>query len=147
MLPSASAVLFDAAPETIFAKLVPLNAAGRRRQLINSRLWGGNLTELQSVLGTALQRRPSGMLLLEDIDVFHAAARRDDDAGSITLSGLLNALDGIATPHGLLTVLTTNTPEVLDHAVVRAGRMRDTSAMSSNGGPATNAIATRSQSL
>ena len=61
------AVLFDAAPETIFAKLVPLNAAARRRQHVNSRLWGGNLTVLQSVLGTALQRRPSGMLLLEDI--------------------------------------------------------------------------------
>ena len=62
------------------------------------------------------------MLLLEDVDVFHAATTRDDDA-KVTLSGLLNSLDGIATPHGLLTVLTTNTPEVLDDAVVRAGRI------------------------
>lgn len=65
---------------------------------------------------------PRSMLLLEDIDVFHAATQRDDDS-EVTLSGLLNTLDGIATPHGLLTVLTTNTPEVLDHAVVRAGRV------------------------
>jgi hypothetical protein len=77
----------------------------------------GDLLRVASKIG------PRSMLLLEDIDVFHAATRRDDDAGSITLSGLLNALDGIATPHGLLTVLTTNTPEVLDHAVVRAGRV------------------------
>lgn len=65
---------------------------------------------------------PRSMLLLEDADVFHAATERDDES-DVTLSGLLNALDGIATPHGLLTVLTTNTPEVLDHAVTRAGRI------------------------
>ena len=61
------AVLFGSAPQTLFANLMPLNAAARRRQLINSRLTGGNLTVLQSTLGTALQRRPSGMLFLEDI--------------------------------------------------------------------------------
>jgi ATPase family associated with various cellular activities (AAA) len=68
-------------------------------------------------------RIPSrSMLLLEDVDVFHAATTRDDDA-KVTLSGLLNSLDGIATPHGLLTVMTTNTPDVLDDAVIRAGRV------------------------
>ena len=46
---------------------MPLNAAARRRQRIVSRLTGGNLTVLQSTLGTALQRRPAGMLFLEDI--------------------------------------------------------------------------------
>jgi hypothetical protein len=62
------------------------------------------------------------VLLLEDIDVVHAARERDDDNG-LTLSGVLNALDGMATPHGLLTILTTNTPEVLDEALVRPGRI------------------------
>ena len=65
---------------------------------------------------------PRSMLLLEDADVFHAATQREDGDG-VTLSGLLNALDGIATPHGLFTVLTTNTPEILDRAVVRPGRV------------------------
>ncbi len=60
-------VLFGGTPRTVFAELVPLNAAARRRQRIVSRLTGGNLTVLQSTLGTALQRRPSGMLFLEDI--------------------------------------------------------------------------------
>jgi muramoyltetrapeptide carboxypeptidase len=54
-------------PQTVFAELAPLNAAARRRQRIVSRLTGGNLTVLQSTLGTALQRRPSGILFLEDI--------------------------------------------------------------------------------
>jgi muramoyltetrapeptide carboxypeptidase len=61
------ALLFGSASQTLFANLVPLNAAARRRQQINSRLTGGNLTVLQSTLGTALQRRPAGMLFLEDI--------------------------------------------------------------------------------
>jgi ATPase family associated with various cellular activities (AAA) len=65
---------------------------------------------------------PRSMLLLEDVDVFHAATVRDDQA-EVTLSGLLNTLDGIATPHGLLTIMTTNTPEVLDVAVARPGRV------------------------
>jgi hypothetical protein len=75
------------------------------------------------LLRVASRISPRSMLLLEDADVFHATTRRDDDAGEVTLSGLLNTLDGIATPHGLLTVMTTNTPEVLDSAVVRAGRI------------------------
>jgi hypothetical protein len=76
-----------------------------------------------SLLRLASRVTPRSMLLLEDIDVFHAATERDDAGEGLTLSGLLNTLDGIATPHGLLTVLTTNTPEVLDHAVTRAGRI------------------------
>lgn len=66
---------------------------------------------------------PRSMLLIEDIDVFRAATERDDDGDAVTLSGLLNALDGIATPHGLLTVLTTNEPDALDPAVARPGRI------------------------
>ncbi len=66
---------------------------------------------------------PRSMLLLEDADVFQATREREPDAKGVTLSGLLNALDGIATPHGLLTVLTTNTPDVLDPAVIRPGRV------------------------
>lgn len=76
-----------------------------------------------SLLQTITRIAPRSMLLLEDVDVFHAARERDDDDGGLTLSGVLNALDGIATPHGLLTVLTTNTPQVLDDALVRPGRV------------------------
>jgi hypothetical protein len=75
-----------------------------------------------SLLNVVNRVGPRSMLLLEDVDVFHAATKRDDESG-VTLSGLLNTLDGIATPHGLLTVLTTNSPEVIDHAICRAGRV------------------------
>lgn len=75
--------------------------------------------ELLRIVGRIGKR---SMLLLEDADVFHAATERDDDR-KVTLSGLLNTLDGIATPHGLLTVLTTNVLEALDPALIRPGRI------------------------
>lgn len=37
-------------------------------------------------------------------------------------SGLLNALDGVATPHGLVSFMTTNSMSVLDAALLRPGR-------------------------
>jgi len=62
------------------------------------------------------------LLLLEDIDVVHAAKSRDDTKDRVSLSGLLNALDGIMSPHGLVTCMTTNSVESLDGALIRPGR-------------------------
>lgn len=63
------------------------------------------------------------VLLLEDIDVVHAATSRDDENGRASLSSLLNALDGLLTPHGLITIMTTNHLDALDPALLRFGRM------------------------
>lgn len=41
----------------------------------------------------------------------------------LTLSGILNALDGIASLHGTLIFLTTNTLQDIDPAVIRKGRV------------------------
>lgn len=41
----------------------------------------------------------------------------------ITLSGFLNAIDGLATPEGPIVIFTTNCPEALDPAIVRPGRV------------------------
>lgn len=77
-----------------------------------------NLLNLLSGIG------PRSMLVLEDLDVVHGAKSRDDaeSADRVSLSGLLNALDGFATPHGLVTVMTTNHVGVLDDALIRPGR-------------------------
>lgn len=74
---------------------------------------------------------PRSVVLLEDVDVLSRAGHdRSEDGTSagdgvegVTLSGLLNALDGVITPHGLIKILTTNDASVLDPAVVRAGRV------------------------
>jgi hypothetical protein len=63
------------------------------------------------------------VLLLEDVDVAHAATERDDARQGLTLDGLLNVLDGVATPHGLVVVMTTNNRPSLDPALVRPGRV------------------------
>ena len=42
---------------------------------------------------------------------------------TLTLSGLLNALDGVFSCHGRILIITTNHPEVLDEALVRPGRI------------------------
>ena len=41
----------------------------------------------------------------------------------ISLSGLLNAIDGVATHEGRVLIMTTNHPEKLDSALIRPGRV------------------------
>jgi len=54
---------------------------------------------------------------------------RDDDKddnkenSKLTLSGLLNAIDGVFSCHGRILIMTTNHPEVLDSALIRPGRV------------------------
>lgn len=82
--------------------------------------------ETDGSLISLVSRVPAGaMLLLEDIDIAHAAKERNDDGtkNSATLSGMLNAIDGVATPHGLVVVMTTNNRQVLDEALIRPGRV------------------------
>jgi chaperone BCS1 len=89
-------------------------------------LWYAPLSDLDkdtSLMSLVAEVRPRSMLLLEDIDAFHAATDRDTGPGEVSMSGLLNALDGVSTPHGLIVVMTTNRPEMLDEAVTRAGRV------------------------
>lgn len=89
----------------------------------------GDLKEDSSLVDLIRSVRPRGVLLLEDVDAYAAARDRDESgtpAGSgergISTSALLNALDGVVTPHGLITIMTTNHLEKLDPALIRSGR-------------------------
>jgi hypothetical protein len=65
------------------------------------------------------------VLVIEDIDAYSVSHDRDHNNakdGALSLSGLLNALDGFETPDGLVTIATTNHLEKLDPALVRSGR-------------------------
>lgn len=46
-----------------------------------------------------------------------------DFGHALTLSGLLNCLDGILTPHGMISIMTTNRINSIDPALVRPGRV------------------------
>lgn len=48
-------------------------------------------------------------------------ARGESGSGGISLFGLLNAIDGVASQEGRVLIMTTNTPESLDGALVRPG--------------------------
>lgn len=79
-----------------------------------------NDANLTSILSQVSAR---SILLLEDIDVFSASHDRIAEKGALSLSGLLNGLDGIITPHGLITIMTSNRVEELDPALLRPGRI------------------------
>lgn len=82
----------------------------------------GDLNSDTNLIQLLTGLEPRSMLLLEDIDIAHSATVRDDTTKGVSLSGLLQALDGVVTPHGLITVMTTNKVESLDEALVRTGR-------------------------
>jgi chaperone BCS1 len=86
-----------------------------------------------SVLMEAFAEVPQdAILLVEDIDAIRIAKCRtggqdkkdgSQGGGFTTLSGLLNAIDGVAAPEGRLLVMTSNHPEHLDPALIRPGRI------------------------
>lgn len=90
-----------------------------------------DITEDNKLMGLVSNVQPGSILLIEDIDVVQSTHNRDhegpevlrDARRSVSLSGLLNALDGIGTPHGLITMMTTNHIENLDPALIREGRV------------------------
>ena len=83
------------------------------------------------------------VVLLEDIDSSGLLKRPERDKGDnlgpritealsqeprtnrpgITLSGLLNAIDGVASHEGRVLVMTSNFPQTLDEALIRPGRI------------------------
>ncbi|KAH8761540.1 putative mitochondrial chaperone BCS1-A [Diaporthe sp. PMI_573] len=46
-----------------------------------------------------------------------------DDQKGVSLSGLLNAIDGLASHEGRVLIMTTNKPERLDDGLIRPGRV------------------------
>lgn len=77
------------------------------------------------------QTEPNSFLIMEDIDCIHATHNREKikknetqkkDSG-VTLSGLLNVIDGMLSPAGAIFIMTTNHIEKLDPALLRPGRV------------------------
>ena len=70
---------------------------------------------------------PRTFVLLEDCDAaFSNRKQRDEDGYSgatVTFSGLLNALDGVASAEERVIFMTTNHIERLDEALIRPGRV------------------------
>jgi hypothetical protein len=107
------------------------------------RLENGNMLDLLKGMLTGQNAFASGGLLLMVIgglSVYLRAVRekrwywivgqttmiitvKDDDRNGVTLSGLLNVLDGFYAPTNVLFMMTTNRIESLDEALLRPGRI------------------------
>jgi len=97
--------------------------------------------ENDNQLQKALNSAGSNIVVIEDIDSVKATEERDQPVrkrtprgqppgpigeaskSGITLSGLLNAIDGIGARDGRILFITSNHPDTLDPALIRPGRI------------------------
>src|SRR5690606_31944655 len=78
---------------------------------------------------------PRSIILLEDADCAIASGSREKNKegsmmnlnqpenSKLSLSGLLNAIDGVASPDGTIIFITTNHIDKIDPALLRPGRI------------------------
>ncbi|KAL2139224.1 hypothetical protein VTI28DRAFT_5484 [Corynascus sepedonium] len=88
---------------------------------------GSELTE-EDLMQLFISLPPRCVVLLEDIDAAGVKRIEDPTADSsdkkgISLSGLLNAIDGLTSQEGRVLIMTTNKPDNLDKALIRPGRI------------------------
>ena len=106
----------------------------------NMSIYAINLNNFNDrTLGSAINDvPPDSVLLFEDIDCMTSGKTRAQDQApkdlsdkkedpldrlGVTLSGLLNVLDGFYAPDNVLFIMTTNHIETLDKALLRPGRI------------------------
>ena len=63
------------------------------------------------------------IIVFEDIDTIFDTRKEGDNQNLLTLTGLLNALDGHTCPEGSLIFMTANNPQVFDSALIRSCRV------------------------
>lgn len=70
-------------------------------------------------------KEDSGRTTSNDIKELAKVLKKEneDQKKGISLSGLLNAIDGVASHEGRVLIMTTNIPESLDDALLRPGRV------------------------
>jgi len=88
-----------------------------------------------SALQALMRSMPkNAIVLMEDVDCINITKARklgktprtdDQPEGNdgVTLSGLLNAIDGVIAPQGRILIMTTNHADKLDPALIRPGRV------------------------
>ncbi len=83
---------------------------------------GSNMDD-ERLVGLMADVRPGTIVLMEDVDCTFPDRDTSKEAKGVTLSGLLNCLDGIQSREGCLIFMTSNYADKLDPALVRPGRV------------------------
>ena len=82
--------------------------------------FGGGISDSSFI--KIISRLPErSLLVLEDIDCLFSNNR--ESKTNVTFSTILNTLDGFACKNRLITFMTTNHKDKLDHALIRPGRI------------------------
>ena len=97
---------------------------GRALYIVNA----GSLRGDEGLIAAFTSIKDRAMVLIEDIDTAQVARSGETEGQThtkprTTLSALLNVIDGVLCPPGLVLMMTTNHPERLDAALTRPGRV------------------------
>jgi chaperone BCS1 len=65
----------------------------------------------------------NSILVIEDIDCLFGSEDTRETKVAISYAALINSLDGVTSPDGLILIMTTNKREKLDSALIRPGRV------------------------
>jgi hypothetical protein len=131
-LPHRLGILLDGPAGTGKSSLLHALASETGRSLYYLNLGGvDDDKELMNLVSSGRNWKKT-LLVIEDFDATGVKVQRkesdtaekssDKEKQGVTLSALLNVLDGLIAPDGLVVVATTNHPERLDPALVRPGR-------------------------
>jgi mitochondrial chaperone BCS1 len=102
--------LFDSLPDRCIVLLEDIDSAGLKRE------------EEPVIVELPDAKKPEDKKT-ESETTTKPAAKAESSSGSISLSALLNVIDGAAAHEGHVLIMTTNTPENLDAALIRPGRV------------------------
>lgn len=100
----------------------------------------GSMYSDSSLFSNMREVQPNSFVLMEDIDCAGANAinsrekkdqpetgsianDNDEESSGISLSALLNSIDGVMAPEGRVLIMTSNHPEKIDPALLREGRV------------------------
>jgi chaperone BCS1 len=133
-LPYHTGVLLTGPPGTGKSSLIHAIASETGRSIHYLNLGSVTSDKQLTDLVTCGRNWARAIFVIEDADAANAMVTRSTPPPSasgvpagepqkpVTLSALLNVLDGLITPDGLVVMATSNHPEALDPALVRAGR-------------------------